>query len=156
LLSPDRTSKFLWGLGPGFTFPSASDDRLGTEKWTVGPLAVAVYTSGPWVVGALVTNLWSFAGNDRRQGVNAMGLRPFINFNLPAGWSLTSGPSIAANWQANHENRWLVPLGGGVAKVFPIGAQWLNASLEAYYHVVAPQVGPHWQLRFQLTLLFPK
>ncbi len=156
LLAPDRTGQFLWGVGPAFSFPSATDDRLGTEQWTAGPAAAGVYTSGPWVVGAVVTNLWSFAGNDRRRGVNAMGLRPFINYNLSEGWSLTSAPSIGADWQANRDNRWLVPLGGGVAKVFAIGRHWISASLEAYYHVVAPQIGPDWQLRFQLTFLFPK
>lgn len=28
--------------------------------------------------------------------------------------------------------------------------------LESYYHVESPEIGPDWQLRFQLTFLFPK
>jgi hypothetical protein len=155
-LSPEKSGKFIWGAGPAFVFPTATDKIIGTEKWSAGPAVVGVYTSGPWVVGAIVNQLWSFAGDDGRQDVNAMTLRPIINYNLPHGWSLASAPTIAANWEADSENRWLVPLGGGVAKLFAIGSKWMSISLEAYYHVVSPEIGPDWQLRLQLTFLFPK
>jgi len=156
LLSPEKSGKFIWGAGPAFVFPTATDKVIGTEKWSAGPAVVGVYTSGPWVVGAIVNQLWSFAGDDGRQDVNAMTLRPIINYNLPHGWSLASAPTIAANWEADSENRWLVPLGGGVAKLFAIGSKWMSISLEAYYHVESPDIGPDWQLRLQLTFLFPK
>ncbi len=32
-LGPSRPDKFIWGVGPIFLFPTASDERLGTEKW---------------------------------------------------------------------------------------------------------------------------
>jgi len=156
LLSPEKGGKFIWGAGPAFVFPTATDKIIGTEKWSAGPAVVGVYTSGPWVVGAVVSQLWSFAGDDSRQDVNAMTLRPFINYNLPHGWSLVSAPSIAANWEADKDNRWFVPVGGGVGKVFAIGSKWMSISLEGYYHVESPDIGPDWQLRLQLTFLFPK
>ena len=28
--------------------------------------------------------------------------------------------------------------------------------LSAYYNVVAPDIGPEWQLRFQVQFMFPK
>jgi hypothetical protein len=46
---------------------------------------------------------------------------PFLNDNLPGGWFLTSSPSIPANWEADSDNRWTVPIGGGVGKVHRIG-----------------------------------
>jgi hypothetical protein len=155
-LSPEKSGKFIWGAGPAFVFPTATDKIIGTEKWSAGPAVVGVYTSGPWVVGAIVNQLWSFAGDDGRPDVNVMTLRPVINYNLPHGWSLASAPTIAANWDADNDNRWLVPLGGGVAKLFAIGSKWMSISLEAYYHVESPDIGPDWQLRLQLTFLFPK
>jgi len=27
--------------------------------------------------------------------------------------------------------------------------------VESYYHIVSPEIGPDWQLRFQLTFLYP-
>ena len=53
-LSPRGESKFIWGAGPTFLLPTASQKELGTEKWGVGPAAVGLYMDGPWVVGVLV------------------------------------------------------------------------------------------------------
>ena len=49
--------------------------------------------------GFLILNLWSFAGDQDRANVNAMTLQPFLNYNLPKGWYLTSSPLITANWR---------------------------------------------------------
>ena len=64
--SPRRD--LMVGFGPTVTLPTAAAKDLGTGKWSAGPAAVAVWTPGHWVIGALVNNQWSFAGdNDRRQ-----------------------------------------------------------------------------------------
>ena len=44
----------IGGLGPTFIFNSATDDRLGLGKWSVGPTLAVVSIPDPWVVGALV------------------------------------------------------------------------------------------------------
>jgi hypothetical protein len=36
-------SRFLWGIGPTFIFPTASKDELGQEKWQAGPSAVGIW-----------------------------------------------------------------------------------------------------------------
>jgi hypothetical protein len=154
-LTPARSGKFIWGMGPALLLPTATGDVVGTEKWSAGPAAAGAYTSGPWVVGAVIQNLWSFAGDDDRLDVNVMTLRPLVNYNLPNGWYLTTSPSIAANWEADAGDRWFVPLGGGVGKVFSIGGQRMSATLESYYHVESPAIGPDWQLRVQFSLLYP-
>jgi hypothetical protein len=156
-LTPRRNGKLIWGVGPAFVFPSATKDTLGTEKWSAGPVAILAYQGGRWVAGAIASQLWSFAGADDRRGVSVMTLRPFLNYNLPRGWFLVSSPSIAASWNADDANHlWLIPVGGGVGKAFALGSHGLNTTLEAYYHVKSPPIGPDWQLRFQLTFLFPK
>ena len=82
-------------------------------------------------------------------------LRPLVNYNLPRGWYLTTSPSILANWEARNSDRWLVPVGGGLGKVFKLGGQRLSSTLEAYYHVESAAIGPQWQLRMQLSFLYP-
>ena len=54
------------------------------------------------------------------------------------------------------DNRWTVSFGGGVGKIFRIGAQPLNGQVSAYANVVKTDFGPYWQLRLQLQLLFPR
>jgi hypothetical protein len=56
-----------------------------------------------------------------------------------------------------NNNRWTVPLGGGIGKIFHIGRLPLNTQLSAYYNVVTPDNGgADWQLRAQVQLMFPK
>ena len=148
--------ELTWGVGPQFLFNTATDDSLGSGKWGAGPAAVLFIANKPWTYGALIGNTWSFAGNDDRLDVNSLLLQPFVNYNLSGGWSLVSGPIITANWEADSDDRWTVPLGGGVNKLFKIGKQPIQASLRSYYNVVKPEFGPDWQLQFQLTFLFPK
>lgn len=146
----------VWGVGPAISVPTATDVRLGTGKWEAGPSFVALLMSKEVVTGFLVNNLWSIGGDSNRKNVNAMTLQPFFNYNLPDGWYLTTSPVITANWEADNKNRWTVPVGGGLGRVFTIGHQPVNAQVGAYYNVVTPQaIGADWQLRAQLTFLFP-
>lgn len=155
-LSPAKAGKIIWGVGPTFTFPTATDDALGTGKWSAGPGLVALAMPGRWVVGGLLNNQWSFAGDDDRPSVNAMLFQPFINYNFKKGWYATSSPIITANWQADSDERWTVPVGAGVGRIFKVGKQPLNAQLGAYYNVEKPDGAPDWNIRFQLQFMFPK
>jgi len=65
-------------------------------------------------------------------------LQPFFNYNLRKGWYLTSSPLITANWEAKDDNRWTVPIGGSIGRIFKIGDQAINANIAAYYNVVTP------------------
>jgi hypothetical protein len=156
--SPARASRFIWGAGPIVSFRTATDDALGTDKWGAGPSAVVLTTTGPWVAGALVNNIWSFAGDSERSDVNRFLLQYFINYNLPRGWYIVSAPVITANWEADSGNRWLVPFGGGIGKIFRVGSQPLNGSAHVYYNAIHPDEAPYpgWTLRLQLQFLFPK
>ena len=155
-LSPSKPGKIIWGVGPAFSFPTATDDVLGTGKWSAGPSAVALTMQGPWVIGGLVSNLWSYAGDSDRDDVNQFLFQYFINYNMSEGWYLTSSPAITANWEAESDNQWTVPFGGGLGKIFKIGKQPMNAQMQAFYNVETPDGGPDWSLRFQLQFLFPK
>jgi hypothetical protein len=90
-----------------------------------------------------------------RPSVNAGLAQPFVNYNLPHGWYLTSSPVITADWRAASDQRWTVPLGGGFGRIFKIGEQPVSANIAAYYNVVHPTGASNWQLRAQLSLLFP-
>ena len=83
-------------------------------------------------------------------------LQPFLNYNLPGGVYLTSAPIITANWKADSDKRWTVPIGGGVGKICRIGKQPINAQLSGYHNVETPEGAADWQARLQVQLLFPK
>jgi hypothetical protein len=155
--TPIRGGEFVWGVGPNLLLPTATDPRLGTGKWGVGPSAVALVIVKPFVVGAVVGNTWSVGGDSDREDVNLFVGQYFINYNLPEGWYLTSSPVITANWEADSDERWTVPFGGGIGRVFNIGSQPVNAQIQAFSNVITPDNGgANWQLRAQMTFLFPQ
>ncbi len=155
-LSPVNSGALIWGAGPVFTVPSATDPILGTGKVLLGPTIVLLTTPGHWVIGVLANNQWSVGGNPLRPPVNTFLAQPFVNYNLEHGWFLTTSPIIIANWLAAPGQQWVVPVGGGFGRVFKIGDQPVNASLAAYYNAINPTGAPNWQLRAQLSLLFPE
>jgi len=155
-ISPSKPGKVIWGVGPALIFPTASDDVLGTDKWSAGPSVVVLTMPGSFVVGALVSNVWSYAGNDDRADVNSFLAQYFVNYNFPSGWYLTTAPIITANWEADSGERWTVPFGGGFGKVFRVGKQPMNVNTQVFYNVERPENGARWQWRFQFQLLFPK
>jgi hypothetical protein len=153
-LSPAKPGEIIWGIGPTFLLPTATDKNLGNSKWGTGPALVVLTIQGPWVVGALANNIWSFASTGRGSNVNLMTLNPFVNYNFHGGWYLTSSPIITANWLAKGD-KWTVPVGGGFGRLFKIGKQPINMQLAAYYNAETPKGGAKWQARFQVQLLFP-
>ena len=69
-------SGWIWGSGPGLQLPIASDNSLGSGKWSAGPTAVALKQENGWTYGGLINQLGSFAGSDSRAGVGAMFIQP--------------------------------------------------------------------------------
>ena len=156
-LSPSKPGKLIWGVGPTFTLPTASNRLLGSGKWSAGPTGVVLVMQGPWVYGALANNQWSFAGWGDKD-VKQMLVQPFLNYNFGKGWYLTSAPIMTANWTTTAGNAWTVPVGGGGGKLWRIGKVGLpvNTQIQAFYNAVTPDIGPDWQLRFQVQILLPK
>ncbi len=154
-LSPANPGRIIWGAGPVLLLPSATDEKLGTEQWGAGPSAVALTSSGPWLFGVLGNHIWSFAGESDRSDVNTTLIQPFINYNFPGGWFLTSSPIITANWEADSSQTWTVPLGGGGGRLFFIGRQPVNVSAQAFYNAEKPDFGADWSVRLSVQFLFP-
>src|SRR5215475_8496029 len=155
-VSPAHPGPLIWGVGPVFTVPSATDPILGQGKVLFGPTVVLLTTPGHWVIGVLANNQWSVGGNPLLPRVNAFLMQPFINYNMAHGWYLTSAPIMTANWLAAAGERWTVPLGGGFGRIFKLGDQPVSASIAAYYNVGRPTGTATWQLRTFVSLLFPE
>ena len=155
-LSPVDYGDVIWGVGPSLMMPTASDDQLGSGKWSGGITAVALTQPGWGTMGILGRQLWSFAGDDNRGDVNQTLIEPFANYNLDNGWFLITDIIITANWEAPSSQTWTVPLGGGVGRVYKIGKQAVNNRIEFYYNIEKPDSAPDWSWSFTFQFLFPK
>jgi hypothetical protein len=153
---------FVWGLGFNAWLPTATDDSLGINEWGGGPTAVALWIQGPLLFGVLFNQTWA---GDQSHGSSAtfdridqMAVQPFIFYNLSAGWYVASLPIITADWTV--DDKWTVPIGGGIGRVMPLGNVNVNARLDAYYNgLLDPAEGitnvGDWSLKFTLHFVLP-
>ena len=146
----------IWGAGPVVSFPTASQEILGTKKLSVGPTVVVLRIEGHWLFGTLVQNLFSVAGPSVRAKVNQMLMQPFANYNVHRGSYLASSPIITANWDVNPNQRWVVPVGGGVGKIVHFGKLPVNIYTQVFRNVERPEGTTHSSARLQAQLLFAK
>ncbi|MFC1799778.1 neuromedin U [Candidatus Eisenbacteria bacterium] len=149
-----KSGGVMVAAGPILTFPTGGEER-GSQKWSAGPSLILISTPGPWVLGALWNNIWSYAGDKEACNVNQMLLQYFINYNFP-DFYLTSAPIITANWEAEDGQQWTVPFGLGIGKMVKLGKLPTNTTAQYYYNAVTPDYGPDWSLRLQVQFLFPK
>jgi hypothetical protein len=160
LLSPANPGKWIWGAGPITQLPTNSNRELGNKNWGLGPELVVLHkdAESAWVFGAVINNIWSLSSSKQGGSYSTGLIQPFVNYNVPGmpGFYLMSAPLITVNWNAEGNNKWTVPLGGGVGKIFHIGKLPVNSQLNAYYNVVTPDFGANWQIRVQMQFLFPE
>jgi hypothetical protein len=158
LFSPKK-SKVIWGVGPTFVFPTATNTTyLGQGKLSIGPSVVVLVQPPHFTMGFLTNNFWSVAGHSDRDkpAVNQFLLQWFVNYNMKKGWYLKTAPIVTANWRATGNDTWNVPFGGGVGRIMKLGFQPVNLSAEFYGNAKYPTGASPWTMRLSFTLLFPK
>ena len=144
----------IWGVGPVFLLPTASDDLLGTGKWGAGPTGVVLVQRGPWTVGGLANHIWSFAGDDDRADVNRTFLQPFASYTTPDAWTFTLQTESTYDWETE---QWSVPVNAVASKLTRIGTQPVSLSGGVRYWAESPESGPEgWGVRVGMTFLFPR
>jgi hypothetical protein len=144
---------WIWGAGPAFLLPTATDDLLGAEKWGAGPTAVVLKQQEGWTYGALANHIWSFAGESDRAEVNATFLQPFLAYTTKTFTSFTINTESTYDWEGH---QWTVPVNVMVQQLLKIGKQPVAFQLGYRYYAEKPDGGPDWGLRFAITFLFPK
>jgi len=156
-LNPVETQgSLIWGVGGSITAPTATDNRLGSGKWSAGPTVVGLVQPSWGTYGMLARQLWSFAGPSNRRDVNQSLIEPFVNYNLDNGWYLITDSVITIDWQIDEGDKVTLPVGGGFGRIFKIGDQAMNARVEAYYNAIRPDAGPDWTIGATLQFLFPR
>jgi hypothetical protein len=185
-LAPTATASVLgahkWGAGPSvvalvqpegwtiglitnnvWSFTGGGNNQANTTSVNTQPVTTTV-ANGSVITQITRTDLPQRFVNgfdefsDRGTKVNSFMLQYFINRNYEKGWYLTSSPIITANWELPSDERWIVPFGGGIGRVFKMGHQPVNVQIQNFYNAIHPKTLPHpqWQFRADFILLFPK
>ena len=152
--SPTGKNGFTWGAGPVFLIPTATNDFLGTKKLGVGPTALALKQTHGWTIGALVNQIWSVAGDDKRADVSQFFLQPFVTYNWKSGAGLGVSAEISQNWEANTTTAFIIPALSGVTK---LGKQTVQLFFGPRIPVSAPKgAKSDFGFRGGVSFVFPK
>jgi hypothetical protein len=144
----------IWGVGPVLLLPTASDNALGTEKWGIGPTAVALKQVGPWTYGALASHIESFAGDDDRADISATFIQPFLSYITRTKTTIGLNTESTYDWESEE---WSVPINFTVDQLLKVGKLPFQIGAGVRYWADSPDNGAQdWGMRIQLTFLFPK
>jgi len=143
-----------WGIGLDMLLPTATDEKLGSEKWAAGPAIGFVARDNKLMWGVFNQNLFSFAGDSDREDVKVTILQPIINYSLPHKWSIgVSEMNITYDWE---KSDWTaLPLGLKLAKLIKFGKLPVQFAGSYEYNFADDYVSPEWTVNFTLKILFP-
>jgi hypothetical protein len=149
----------LWGAGPVFVFPTATDKIAGQGSWQAGPGAGFVYKAIPGILlGGLIQNPISFAyTSPERKPTSTLLIQPIVVTHIGWGFYLKSADATwAINWYRHGSTTIPLSLGIGYVRVRdgmpPINlfvtGEWMA------YRQFAP-VAPQTTIRFGMTIAIP-
>ncbi len=145
---------WIWGVGPVLSLPTGSNDLLTSDKWGLGPTAVALKQNGPITVGVLANHIWSVAGDDARADINNTFVEPFFVYTTPKGLSYTTFVDFNKDWESDQSS---TSISLGATKVTRIGKQLVSYGGFVKYWADDTITTPEGvSFRLQLTLLYPK
>ena len=164
--SNQYTPPFVYGFGPTIMLPTATEDQLGTGKYSAGPMALAMSITDKWIVGGVAQHWWSFAGDDEfdvdtslgtvsvdRPDVNLTDFQYIVRYRYSAVTNIGAAPNIQYNWETDELS---LPIGIGFDTLIKMGPLPVKIGAEAYYFVEQDDdFGPEWQLRLLFVPVLP-
>jgi hypothetical protein len=154
-LSPAKSDNGLvWGAGPAFLVPTATNGILGTKQWGVGPTACVLFQESGWTYGVLVNQIWSYAGSAKRDEFNQFYALPFLNYHWPSGATLGVTADVTRDWEHHYTNAVITPTISGLTR---IGKQNFQLQVGPMIPVSAvPGEKPDFGVRAAITFVFPR
>jgi hypothetical protein len=149
---------FVWAGGLTTIFPTASKDELGGGVYSVGPSGVLAFIGKKFIFGGLYQQWLSYAegGNGSGANQNFSWLNMFYFLNFENGWQVGGTPIITADWEADSDDRWTVPIGLGVYKTSFFGKMPIKMGAEMQWMAVSPDTyGQNWNIRITLAPIIP-
>ncbi len=153
-ISPNKIKPFIYGIGPVFQIPTATNGAFASRKLSIGPTVVVLKPIGGFTIGILAFQVWSVAGSANHKKVSGAFFEPFMSYTTKESWTFsfdseTSYDSVSSGGS--------IPLIAGVSKLTKLGGRPVSVQATERCWVDSPTYGPTGcGARFGLTFLFPK
>jgi hypothetical protein len=155
-----KETRFRWGIGPYFVFPTSTSQFTGKGAWQMGPAWAFGYRRIPGLqIAGLFQQATSFAYTSSHSvPVSSLQIQPILTYQLGRGWYLKSSD---ATWKINyrHKTSTEMPLSAGFGKVWKFGEGYAVDTSFSCEWMVYRQFDPQTEqftLRFGVSLLLPQ
>lgn len=146
--APKKFQHLMLAYGLITSLPTATDDALGSDRWTLGPELLMGKVTPEYLFGLFPNHQWDIGGSGDAD-INLTSIQLFFIYLPGGGWSVGSGPNISYDWE---NEQWTIPLQINTGKTVVInGRPWkLSAELN-YYVEKSDAFGPEWMLSFNIA-----
>lgn len=142
----------LWALGAVGTLPTATDERLGSGQFSLGPNVFLAQFEKWGLYGVLANHQWDVAGWGDDY-VSSSSVQPILTYLPGGGWNVGTGGILTYAWDTS---QWTIPLNLNVGRTVMMGKTPVKVSLEVNYYVEqADAFGPEWMIGINLTPVVP-
>ena len=162
--APKEGGGLISGFGPTFTFPTASDDVLGSGKFTMGPAGLLFYQApdygsfsiSSFNIGLIAQTWWTIGGDSDRSSVTNSSFQYIINYRATPTWQIGMRPTVSVNWEAESGNKLEIPVGIGAGSLFLLGDTPIQWFIEGEYYVERQNdFGSDWAIIASLNIALP-
>jgi hypothetical protein len=158
---------FEWGPIGTIVIPTSTDDRTGGDNVSMGPGLLAIgmsknlFTKGDSIqFGFYGYNIWDVASDNH--DVSTLFAGPVVTYHFnelfaQKGWYLRWTDELMSwDWEANSGSKATIPVGAALGRVFLIGKQPVNIFLASDYYAKHRGTNPKWDIKLNVTFLFPE
>lgn len=148
-LAYGRTTKTGWAFAGGMvaSLPTATEDGVGTDKYSLGPEFLVAKLGKRYVLGAYPNHLWDVGGSGDTT-VNVTTAQLFGTWLPGGGWSIGTSPILSYDHESEQST---IPVNLSVGKTLIFnGRPWKLGVEFNYYTEKADSFGPDWMMGFTI------
>ena len=113
--STNKSGKLNFITGSEFIFPSGSSAETGLGKFIAGPYAGFIDYFNDGFYGLILTDYFSFAGQNNRNDIHELSINPLFKLNLGKNWYTLFTPDIIYTYRSG---KFFIPYTQEFGKMF--------------------------------------
>lgn len=144
----------IWGAGPVFRLPTATEDSLGSGQLAVGPAGALSVQNGGFTYGGSMSQLWTVAGDTERRNINMTTFQPFASYVTANATTFKLSSDAFYDWEEG--GGLAVPITFEVKQMVNFFNQPIQLDAGARYWATSPErYADGWGWSIGVTFPFP-
>jgi hypothetical protein len=146
--APKNDSGLLIAYGLVASLPTATEDALGSDRYTLGPEYLIGKITPKYVIGAFPNHRWDIGGSGD-QSISLTSVQLFGTMIPGGGWNYGTNPIITYDWESEQAT---IPVNFNFGRTVIWGGSPWKLSMEFNYYIEqADEFGPDWMVGFNVS-----